>query len=89
MSHHVARGNLKAAEIELRNAIRDAPQAPVLRARLAEVYMRLGDAASAEREARAARERGATRPVSCRFWQTPCSRSKNSPILLSGRTPCA
>jgi len=41
----------------LRNAIRDAPQDPVLRARLAEVYLQLGDALSAEREARAARER--------------------------------
>jgi putative PEP-CTERM system TPR-repeat lipoprotein len=50
-------GDLKAAEIQLRNAIRDAPQDPVLRARLAEVYLRLGDAVSAEREARAARER--------------------------------
>ena len=54
---YVAKGNLKAAEIELRNAIRDAPQDPVLHARLAEVYLQLGDAASAEREARSARER--------------------------------
>jgi cellulose synthase operon protein C len=53
----IAQGNLKAAEIELRNAIRNAPQDPVLRARLAEVYLQLGDAQSAEREARAARER--------------------------------
>src|SRR6516225_2945460 len=54
---YIAQGNLKAAEIELRNAIREAPQDPVLRARLAEVYLQLGDAVSAEREARAARER--------------------------------
>jgi cellulose synthase operon protein C len=54
---YLAQGNLKAAEIELRNAIREAPQDPVLRARLAEVYLQLGDAPSAEREARAARER--------------------------------
>src|SRR5437867_2177865 len=53
----LAQGDLKAAEIQLRNAVRDAPQDPVLRARLAEVYLRLGDAVSAEREARAARER--------------------------------
>jgi putative PEP-CTERM system TPR-repeat lipoprotein len=53
----IAQGNLKAAEIQLRNAIRDAPQDPVLRARLAEVYLQEGDALSAEREARAARER--------------------------------
>src|SRR6201993_332299 len=54
---YIAQGDLKAAEIQLRNAIRDAPQDPVLRARLAEVYLRLGEAPSAEREARAARER--------------------------------
>ena len=54
---YVTQGNLKAAEIQLRNAIREAPQDPVLRARLAEVYLQLGDALSAEREARAARER--------------------------------
>jgi Tfp pilus assembly protein PilF len=53
----IAQGNLKAAEIQLRNAIKDAPQDPVLRARLAEVYLQEGDAQSAEREARAARER--------------------------------
>jgi putative PEP-CTERM system TPR-repeat lipoprotein len=54
---YIVQGNLKAAEIQLRNAIRDAPQDPVLRARLSEVYLLLGDAVSAEREARAARER--------------------------------
>jgi putative PEP-CTERM system TPR-repeat lipoprotein len=54
---YIVQGNLRAAEIELRNAIREAPQDPVLRARLAEVYLQLGDAISAEREARAARER--------------------------------
>jgi putative PEP-CTERM system TPR-repeat lipoprotein len=56
-AQYVAKGNLKAAEIELRNAVREAPQDPAIRARLAEVYLQLGDAASAEREARAARER--------------------------------
>ena len=54
---HIAQGDLKAAEIQLRNAVREAPQDPVLRARLAEVYLQQGDAQSAEREARAARER--------------------------------
>jgi putative PEP-CTERM system TPR-repeat lipoprotein len=53
----VAKGNLKAAEIELRNAIRETPQDPELHARLADVYLQLGDVASAEREARTARER--------------------------------
>src|SRR3954452_12306131 len=54
---YVAKGNLKAAEIELRNAIREAPQDPVLHARLAEIYVQLGDLGLAEREGRAARER--------------------------------
>ena len=54
---YLAKGDLKAAEIELRNAVRHSPDDPVIRARLAQVYLDLGDAASAEREARAARER--------------------------------
>jgi putative PEP-CTERM system TPR-repeat lipoprotein len=54
---YIEKGDLKAAELQLRNAIREAPQDPTLRARLADVYLRLGDALSAEREARAARER--------------------------------
>lgn len=54
---YIANGNLKAAEIELRNAVREAPQDPLLRTRLARVYLQLGDPVSAEREARAARER--------------------------------
>jgi putative PEP-CTERM system TPR-repeat lipoprotein len=54
---YIASGNLKAAEIELRNAIRQSPQDPLLRTRLARVYLQLGDPISAEREARAARER--------------------------------
>src|SRR5436189_4717273 len=54
---YVAKGDLKAAEIELKNAVRQSPQDPILRARLAQLYLRLGDAAMAEREARAARER--------------------------------
>src|SRR5262245_3570061 len=54
---YVAKGNLKAAEIELRNAIRGAPQDPVLHARLAQIYLQLGDVRLAERQARAARER--------------------------------
>ena len=36
---YLAKGDLKAAEIELRNAIRESPQDPVLRARLAHVYL--------------------------------------------------
>jgi cellulose synthase operon protein C len=56
-NQYLAAGNLRAAEIELRNAVRQSPQDPVLRAKLARVYLELGDPVSAEREARAARER--------------------------------
>jgi len=55
--HLIASGNLKAAEIELRNAIQESPQDPLLRSQLARVYLQLGDPISAEREARAARDR--------------------------------
>src|SRR5215467_1834378 len=54
---YAAKGDLKAAEIELRNAVRQSPDNPVIRARLAQIYLDLGDFTSAEREARAARER--------------------------------
>ena len=54
---YLSNGNLKAAEIELRNAVREAPSDPVIRSRLAEIYFQLGDVTSAESEARAARER--------------------------------
>ena len=44
---YVTKGDLKAAEIELKNAIRQSPQDPTLRARLAQVYLQIGDAALA------------------------------------------
>ena len=56
---YLAKGDLKAAEIELKNAIRQSPQDPMLRVRLAQVYLQLGDPASAEFAARAAKERNA------------------------------
>jgi putative PEP-CTERM system TPR-repeat lipoprotein len=53
---YVAAGNPKAAIIELRNAVREAPDDAQLRVRLARLYLQVGDPVSAEREARAARE---------------------------------
>src|SRR6266480_1223454 len=50
------KGNLKAAEIELRNALRQSPQDAHIHALLAQVYLKLGGFASAEREARSARD---------------------------------
>src|SRR5438105_1055459 len=46
----------KAALITLKNAIRKSPQDPTIRVEIARLYFQLGDAASAEREARAARD---------------------------------
>ena len=53
---YIEKGNLKAAEIELRNAVRQSPQDAHLHALLAQVYLKLGEFASAEREARSARD---------------------------------
>src|SRR5207302_4384511 len=53
---YTEKGNLKAAEIELRNAAREAPQEAHIHALLAQVYLKLGDFKSAEREARSARD---------------------------------
>lgn len=53
-----ARGDLRTAQIELRNAIRQNPQAVEPRAALAALALEMGDGDTAEREARAAMERG-------------------------------
>ena len=46
----------KAALITLKNAIRKSPQDAALHVQIAKAYLRFGDSASAEREARAARD---------------------------------
>jgi len=46
----------KAALITLKNALRKSPQDPAIHLEIARLYFQLGDAASAEREARAARD---------------------------------
>ncbi len=53
-----ARGDLRAAQIEFRNAVRDNPNDAALRAALAQASLDLGDGDTAEKEARAALERG-------------------------------
>src|SRR5438105_1692341 len=53
---YVEKGDLKAAEIQLRNAARGAPQDAHVHALLGQVYLRLGEFRAAEREARSARE---------------------------------
>ncbi|WP_439576665.1 XrtA/PEP-CTERM system TPR-repeat protein PrsT [Elioraea sp.] len=52
------RGDLRAAQIEFRNAVRASPDDPALRAALARASLDLGDGDTAEKEARAALERG-------------------------------
>ncbi len=53
-----ARGDLRAAVIEWRNAVRANPNDAALRIALAEASLDVGDGDTAEREARAALERG-------------------------------
>src|SRR5260370_15392375 len=63
---YIAQGDLKAAEIQLRNAIREAPQDPVLRARLADVYLQLGDAYRPNARRGPPASAMAIRPIICR-----------------------
>jgi putative PEP-CTERM system TPR-repeat lipoprotein len=53
-----ARGNLREAQIELRNLVRDKPEDAGAHAALAAISLELGDTELAEREARAALDRG-------------------------------
>lgn len=53
-----ARGDLRAAQIELRNAVRAKPDDAALRVALAISSIDMGDSDTAEKEARAALERG-------------------------------
>jgi putative PEP-CTERM system TPR-repeat lipoprotein len=53
-----ARGNLREAQIELRNLVRDKPEDAAAHAALAALSLDLGDMELAEREARAALDRG-------------------------------
>ncbi len=52
------RGDLRAAQLEWRNAVRAAPDQGAARAGLAAISLDLGDMDTAEREARAAMQRG-------------------------------
>src|SRR4051812_30848393 len=53
--NYAAKGNLRAAEIELRNGVQQELQNSLMHARLAEIYLKLGEFSFAEREARSAR----------------------------------
>jgi putative PEP-CTERM system TPR-repeat lipoprotein len=54
----LAKGDLRGAQIQLRNAVRNSPGSGMAHYRLAVTDLKLGDAAAAEKEARAAREAG-------------------------------
>ena len=54
----IAAGDLRAAQIQLKNAVRAAPQDMAGHYRLASVDLELGDAVAAEHEARVARDGG-------------------------------
>lgn len=58
-----ARGDLRTAQIEMRNAVRAAPQDASLRLSLAQISLEMGDFDTTDREARAAMERGADRAL--------------------------
>ena len=51
------KGDIKAAQIQLRNAVKSDPQNAEAHFQLARVSIELGDTVAAEREAKAARER--------------------------------
>ncbi len=53
---HVTDDDPKTALITLKNAIRKSPRDPAIHVKLATIYFQIGDASSAEREARAARD---------------------------------
>jgi putative PEP-CTERM system TPR-repeat lipoprotein len=52
------KGDVRAAQIQLRNTVKSDPQNAEAHFQLARVTLELGDAVAAEREAKAARERG-------------------------------
>src|SRR5260370_24597497 len=52
----LAKGDLRGAQIQLRNAVRNSPASGMAHYRLAVTDLKLGDAAAPEKEAPAARE---------------------------------
>ena len=57
-TRYLAKGNLRAAVIQLRNAVRTEPKRADARVALAEVYLRLGDPVSSEKEFQTASDLG-------------------------------
>ena len=77
-----ARGELRAAQIELRNAVRADPNAALARARLGAVSLELGEFELAERELRAALDRGYDRADGTRLLMRLYLNQRRSEELL-------
>lgn len=76
------KGDLRGAQIALRNAVRDDPKNAEAHFRLAGVHLTLGDAAAAEKEVRLAREQGFNPQQSVQlFNQTMLAQGKFRPLL--------
>ena len=54
----MAAGDLRGAEVQLRNAVRDDPDDPAIHVQLAQLYLKLANLPAAEAEARSARGKG-------------------------------
>ena len=57
----LAKGDVRGAQIELRNAVRQEPNSPQAHLKLAQVQQQTGDPVAAEKELKAARDLGADR----------------------------
>lgn len=76
------KGDLRGAQIALRNAVRDEPKNAEAHYRLAVVHLTLGDPAAAEKEIRVARELGYdARQSMPLFIQTMLTQGKFRPLL--------
>jgi cellulose synthase operon protein C len=80
----VAKGDLAAALIELRNAEREAPQDPSIHLRLAAIYLRMAKNPEAEREAKTAGTLGAQEPEYLPLQLNAMLRQRKYGDLLSG-----
>jgi len=85
-----ARGDLRAAQIELRNAVRNDPNSAAARAALAQASLDVGDTDTAEKEARAALERGYDRAAgTALLLRAYLGRGRNQDLLRDFPAPDA
>jgi putative PEP-CTERM system TPR-repeat lipoprotein len=85
-----ARGDLRAAQIEYRNAVRNSPNSAEARAALAQASLDVGDTDTAEKEARAALERGYDRAAgTALLLRAYLGRGRNQDLLRDFPAPDA